>query len=421
MGIGQFIADLRFDMVNLGIAIMGMLILLPAMIYFHFRKKAPVRIRFSTLRNIKKTPKTLKVRVVNMPFLLRIISIFLLLTAFSHPYLEREVDKEKNTMGNKEKEETKKEAYKKIEVPTEGISIQLVVDRSGSMGIHPGPDGLRFNYMKFENTLLSKLDVVKIITKRFIAGTEETAKAGSAGAYFTGRGNDLIGLYTFARFPFVACPLTLRHELLLDYVTQLENVKLRDEDGTYIGYALERAILQTIETKSRAKEENAYTVKSSVIVLITDGEQVLREEDANDRHKALLPSEAAALAKENGIRIYAIAISPRQIYNERGTVIRSINTQFSTEEIKQVASITGGKFFMAQDGEALLKIYEEINTLEKSSIPSKKELDVRIEKTKEQKKIETERVELFPVFLWAGFLGLIAEILLTTLYFRRIP
>lgn len=421
MGIGQFIADLRFDMINLGIAIMGVLTLYPLLIFFYFRKKKPVRIRFSTIRNIKTTPKTLKVRLVHLPFLLRLLSLLFLLTAFSHPYLEREIDQKKTGKESREQKEAKREEYKKIEMPTEGISIQLVLDRSGSMGVHPGPDGLKFNFMKFENILLSKLDVVKIITKRFIEGTAETAKAETGGGYFTGRGNDLIGLYTFARYPFVACPLTLRHELLIDYVSQLENVTLQEEDGTYIGYALERAILQTIETRSRAREENAYTVKSSVIVLVTDGEQVLREEDMNDRHKALLPSEAAALAKENKIRIYAIAISPRQIYNERGTVIRSINTHFSTEEIKEAASVTGGKFFMAQDGDALLKIYQEINTLEKSAIPSKKELDVRIEKTKELKKIETERVELFPVFLVAGFLGVIVEILLATLYFRRIP
>ena len=421
MGIAHFIADLRFDMINLGIAIMGVLILYPVLIYFYFRKRKPLRIRFSTLRNIKTAASSLKVRFVNFPFYLRLLTILLLLIAFSHPYLEREIDQKSKGKESREKKEAKKDEYKKIEVPTEGISIQLVLDRSGSMGVHPGPDGVKFNFMKFENTLLSKLDVVKIITKRFIEGTAETARVASQGGYFTGRGNDLIGLYTFARYPFVACPLTLRHELLLDYVSQLENVKLQEEDGTYIGYALERAILQIIETRSRAKEENSYTIKSSVIILVTDGEQVVREEDVNDRHKSLLPSGAATLAKQNKIRIYAIAISPRQIYNERGAVIRSVNTHFSTEEIKKAASITGGQFFMAQDGDALLKIYQEINSLEKSAIPSKKELDVRIEKTKEQKKIETERVELFPIFLVSGFLGVIVEILLTTLYFRRIP
>lgn len=418
MVLDSFISDLRFDWLNLGISLFGILVIIPSMLFYHFKKNKPARIRFSSLKNIKQTKKSLKVKLRNLPVWLRILSVFFLLTAFSHPYLEREIKNEPDKQKDQEKSEKKKDEYKKIEVPTEGISIQLIVDRSGSMGVHPGRQGLKYNYMKFENSLLSKLDVVKIISKRFIRGTKETHQDDS---YFTGRGNDLIGLYTFARYPFIACPLTLRHELLLDYISQLDIVRLRDEDGTYIGYALERAILQIIETKSRAKKEDAYNIKSSIIILITDGEQVLRPEDANDRHKALLPTAAAALAKDNKIKIYSIAIAPRLIYDERGTVIRSIRNEFSVDEIKKAAEITGGKFYKARDGETLLSIYQEINKLEKSKIPSKKELEVRVEKTKEMKKLETEKIELFPIFLWMGLIFMILEISLSCLYFRRIP
>ncbi len=230
----------------------------------------------------------------------------------------------------------------------------------------------------------------------------------------------MIGLFIFARQPFIACPLTLRHDLLLDYISQLEIVRLAEEDGTYIGYALERAILQIIDTKSRAKEGDAYNIKSSILVLITDGEQRIRPEDANDRHKALLPTEAATLAKDNGIKIYSIAIAPRLIYDERGSVIGD-GGNFSADEIRNTAEITGGKFYVAQTGGALQEIYQEIDKLEKSKLPTKKELEVRVEKTKEITKKETEREEYFPFFLWCGFSLLILEILLNTLYFRRIP
>ena len=414
----HFITDLRFDTIQLGLALMGILVVLPLMAYARYKMKPTVRVRFSSLRNVRKTRRTLKVRLVNLPFILRLATLFFLLIAFAHPYLEREVNRDRTDTGKRDKQEKKQDEYKKVEVATEGISIQLVIDRSGSMGVHPGRNGLKFNYMKFENSLLSKLDVVKIISKRFITGTEDTNDDDS---YFTGRGNDLIGLYTFARYPFVACPLTLRHELLLDYISQLDFVKLREEDGTYIGYALERAILQIIETKSRAKEEDAYNIKSSIIILITDGEQIVRQEDSLDRHKSLLPSEAASLAGDNNIKIYTIAISPRQIYDERGTVIRSINTQFSTDEIRSTAETTGGKFYLAQDGDALMDIYKDINTLEKSIIPSKKELEVRVEKSKESKQIETEKVEFFQIFIWIGFMLFLIEIMLSTIYFRRIP
>ncbi len=285
------------------------------------------------------------------------------------------------------------------------------------MGVHEGRRGLKYNYMKFENTLLSKLDVVKIVSKRFIKGTKDTNKKDDI---FSGRSNDMIGLYTFARFPFIACPLTLRHDLLLDYISQLEIVRLSEEDGTYIGYALQRTILQIIDAKSRAKEEDAYNIKSSIIVLVTDGSQMIRPEDSHDRHKALLPSEAAALARDNQIKIYSIAIAPRLIYDERGTVVGNARG-FSVDEIRNAAEITGGKFYFAESGNALAQIYQEIDKLEKSKLPTKKELEVRVEKTKEIRKKETEKTEYFPLFLWFGFFVLITEVLLNTLYFRRIP
>ena len=271
--------------------------------------------------------------------------------------------------------------------------------------------------MKFDNTLLSKLEVVKIISKRFIKGTKDTNDPNSL---FTGRGNDLTSLTTFARYPFIACPLTLRHELMLDYISQLETVQRQEEDGTYIGYALERAILQVVDTKSRAKEEDAYNVKSSIIVLVTDGEQIIRPEDRDDRHKSILPSEAAQLAKDNQIKIYTIAVAPQLIYDEHGTVVGSAG-QFSVDEIRQAAEQTGGKFYLAQSGDTLLNIYREINALEKSKLPAKKELEARVEKSKEDTMVETEKVEFFPFFLWAGLICFLCEILLSTVYLRRIP
>jgi Ca-activated chloride channel family protein len=417
MFLGDFITNLKFDWLNLGVAITALLILLPVMVYFYFTRQKVLRVRFSSLRNVRKTRTSLKVRLKNLPFILRVASISLLLIAFSHPFLEKEVGGNKNDLGRQEKKEKKEKEQKKIKVPTQGISIQLVIDRSGSMGVHEGRRGIKYNYTKFENTLLSKLDVVKIVSKRFIKGTKDTNKKDDI---FSGRSNDMIGLYTFARFPFIACPLTLRHDLLLDYISQLEIVRLAEEDGTYIGYALQRAILQIIDAKSRAKEEDAYNIKSSIIVLVTDGAQMIRPEDSHDRHKALLPSEAAALARDNQIKIYSIAITPRLIYDERGTVVGNARG-FSVDEIRNAAEITGGKFYFAENGNALAQIYQEIDKLEKSKLPTKKELEVRVEKTKEIRKKETEKTEYFPIFLWFGFFVLITEVLLNTLYFRRIP
>ena len=129
--------ELRFEWLNLSIALLAFLVLVPGMIYFERRKKRLPRIRFSSLRNIKPIKPPLKVRLYHLPLWLRITSITLLLIAFAHPYQEKELDRQEQNNDKQEKTLEKKEERKKIEVPSEGISIQLLIDRSGSMGSHP--------------------------------------------------------------------------------------------------------------------------------------------------------------------------------------------------------------------------------------------------------------------------------------------
>ena len=153
MFFGDFLSDLRFDFINLGISAFMFIIIVPALIYSNYKKKKTPRIRFSSLKNIKRTRQSLKIRLRNLPLWLRILAITLLLVSFTHPYLEREVKKEGIDLGQHEKKEKKKEERKRIKVPTEGISIQLLIDRSGSMGIHSN-GRVNFNFMKFENNNL---------------------------------------------------------------------------------------------------------------------------------------------------------------------------------------------------------------------------------------------------------------------------
>jgi Ca-activated chloride channel family protein len=424
-----FLADLRLEWLNVVVAAATALVALPLILYFQLHRGRPPRVRFSSLRNAGAATPSLKVRLRHLPLWLRLGVLAVFLVAFTHPYLEREKPQPPEELGQEEQEQEQEEERKKIEVPTQGISIQLLVDRSGSMGTFPKQDMFgrqqrgRTNYVRFEGELLSKLDVVKIISQRFVTGTRATQEQ-QGDSIFSGRASDMIALMTFARYPYQACPLTLRHELLLDYISQAEVVTRREEDGTYIGYALERAVLQVVETKSRAQKDNAYAIKSSIIVLITDGEQAVRPEDQEDEHKAQSPLQAAGLAKEHEIKVYTIGIMPKVIYDDNGTAYdtrRMRGGRFDTSELEKVAAATGGRFFRAEDGAALQQIYAEIDRLEKSEIPAKKELEVRVEKSRDKRKIETEVVQLFPLLLWLGFAALLFELLLRELYFRRIP
>jgi len=193
--------DIQFEWLNLSIALLIFMVAVPSILYRSRQKSQAPKIRFSSLRNIAPIKKPLKVRLRRLPVWLRIAGLTLLLIAYAHPYQEKAINRQEAKGDKQESQVKKRQERKLIKVPTEGISIQLLIDHSGSMGIQTDRMGRSFNYMKFEDTLLSKLDVVRIISKRFIKGTKETSNLQDKKSLFTGRGNDLLSLTTFARYP----------------------------------------------------------------------------------------------------------------------------------------------------------------------------------------------------------------------------
>jgi len=108
--------------------------------------------------------------------------------------------------------------------------------------------------------------------------------------------------------------------------------------------------------------------------------------------------EAAALAHQWGVRIYAIAIRP--------STTRSSYEQQVVEDLETLSAETNGMARVASDGSALRSIYEEIDRLEKS--------DVSVVK------IDT-RWEAFAALVLAALSLLALEVLLQQTWLRRIP
>ena len=52
-------------------------------------------------------------------------------------------------------------------------------------------------------------------------------------------------------------------------------------------------------------------------------------------------------------------------------VIQKVQVDVDEESLKEIANITGGQFFRATDNKSLLKIYEEIDALERTEIEVK--------------------------------------------------
>ena len=105
--------------------------------------------------------------------------------------------------------------------------------------------------------------------------------------------------------------------------------------------------------------------ESKVVILLTDGVNNAGQVD---------PLTAAEAAKALGIKIYTIGAGrPGEVPVPvpglfGGTTIAYQESQLDEATLQQVADITGGQFYRAEDTAGLKAIYDEINQLEKSQV-----------------------------------------------------
>jgi len=251
-------------------------------------------------------------------------------------------------------------------VTTEGIDIELVVDVSGSM---------RALDFEIEGERRDRLYVTKQVLAEFIQG----------------RIGDRMGLVVFAGLPYTQCPLTLDYGAVLSLLERAEIGMV--EDGTAIGSAIGIAVM-------RLRESDA---ESRVMILLTDG--------INNAGK-VSPDTAANLAKESGIKIYAVGVGKKGLvpYPARDvfgrTVLQRVSLPVDDAGLKRIAETTGGRYWRATDTNALREIYAEIDKLERT--------EATVEKYAEYN-------ELFPYFVIPGLGFLVIGSLLGNTRFARIP
>ena len=247
-------------------------------------------------------------------------------------------------------------------ISMEGIALEMVVDRSSSM--------LALDFQLNEQRV-DRLTAIKHVAAEFVEGEQKSLFADKT--QLQGRANDLIGLVTFAGFADAITPPTLDHAFLLSQLNHVQIATSRGEDGTAIGDAIALAIekLNALNYKKR----DAQTIKSKVIILLTDGENNAGE---------LEPLQAAELAQTMGIRIYTIGVGTRgrapfpvRVGFSDRQMLQWIDVNIDEDTLKEVAAATGGKYFRATDTESLTKIYTEIDRLEKTEFESKQFVDYR--------------------------------------------
>jgi Ca-activated chloride channel family protein len=214
-------------------------------------------------------------------------------------------------------------------------------------------------------------------------------------------------MVAFARYADTVCPLTLGHGALEHFLRNVNLVTRRSEDGTAIGdaVALAAARLKTAEeTLARQTGEAAdkYTIKSKVMVLLTDGENNCGERT---------PEAAADLAAQWGIRIYTVAVTGGEAQRVVSGVIGSImlpafGRQIDTSTLELLAEKTGGRFFRADDARSIEGVYQQIDKLERSEVESLRFVDYR---------------EVYPWFVVAALGLIVLEVVLRSTLFRRLP
>ncbi len=342
---------------------------------FFFTNHQKPSVAFSQVKNFEKLPSNWKVKLAAIPKWLYLTALTCFLFAFIDPHFVSTKDLSKQQMVN----------GKRTTIPTEGIALYLVLDQSGSMAqkvLTRSSDGNRL-YMP-------KIDLLKTLTEQFIHD----------------HSNDLIGLISFARVPRVLVPLTLDQSILIDELNQLKVVTNPENDGTALGYALFKAANLITATRHYANElsldgTTQYDIKSAIIVAVTDGMQDPSHLDKGNRLRTLELDEAAQFAKSQNIRLYIVNIDPIFATEEFAPHRRQLQT---------ITQLTGGQFYLANEGQDLQQIYKNINALEKGKIP---QLAVPSENIR--------RFSFYPYLIAAGLICFLAACLLDSIYFRVIP
>lgn len=318
---------------------------IPILFYAYVKKLGHARLRFSSIHNLKKLKRPRSVYARHSLIVLRCLCLAFILIAMARPQA-----------GNKQ-----------TEYLSEGIDIILCIDTSGSM---------RALDFSMGGKRIERLTVVKEVVRKFIKE----------------RTSDRIGMIVFGQEAFTQCPLTLDYGVLLSFLDRVE-----------IGIAGEATAIGDAVALSVKRLKTLEKAKSRVLILLTDGRNNAGRID---------PKTAAEIAKEFDVKIYAIGAgtegeAPFLVEHPLfGKQYVYQKVDLDEEALREIAQITDGYYFRAKDTSALERIYEQINTLEKTEVKVKEYMEYK---------------ELFWWFLIPALAFLLIEVVLSQTRFRKIP
>jgi Ca-activated chloride channel family protein len=205
--------------------------------------------------------------------------------------------------------------------PQAGRDLMLAVDLSGSMSDED---------MALGGGLVDRLTAAKAVLADFLDRRE----------------GDRVGLIVFGQKAYALTPMTL----------DLDSVRQQLDDSVVGLAGRETAIGDAIGLA--VKRLGRQPAQQRVLILLTDGVNTAGLLD---------PIKAAELARDNGVRIHAIAFGG----SGGGISVFGLPIQLpgggediDEATLKRIAQLTGGREFRARDTEQLAGIYAEIDRLE---------------------------------------------------------
>lgn len=296
--------------------------LIPLVVYLYQSPKK--RFHISTPRSKQaKLPAVFRL-LSHLGIFFRVLALICLILAIARPQLGK----------NKEKRNQ------------EGLDIYLVIDTSGSMEAHD---------FVYSGRAYSRLTLAKAVLSEFIRS----------------RHDDRIGIVGFGNYAVPYAPLTLDHEVLLEFLNELNVGMFGKETAIGDGIAVATKSLKDIQSKNK------------LMILLTDG---------RNSEGIVSPETALEASKALGVKIYTVGVG------NRGEV--------DSAQLMEIAQQSGGKYFFARNSRALKEAYETIDSLEK---------------TKKEVEVFRQYTEKFHIFVWLAILFLFLEQLLIWTPFRRIP
>lgn len=275
--------------------------------YVWKRNKQMATLKISSIKGFQTTSSWLP-KLKPVLFVLRILTLSLIITALARP---RTVD-----VSNKTK-------------TTRGIDIVMAIDVSGSM--------------LARDLKPNRLESLKKVAADFVKD----------------RPNDRFGIVVYAAESYTKTPVTSDKSIVLDAIRGIKYDNVI-QDGTGIGMGLATAV-------NRLKDSKA---KSRVIILLTDGVNnagFIEPETAAD-----IAKEYGLKVYTIGIGTNGNAESPYAYAPNGKLLYQMMPVEIDEQLMKNIALKTDGKYFRATSNSKLQEIYKEINKLETTEIEEQK-------------------------------------------------